>query len=148
MSIPKIKSSKFPVAPAGEHTFLVDAVDYVAEKNAVKVTYRLQDVDRRHTEYYRLDVDFQVTALGNMLRAAYNDDSIDDIDEDVLMGAIGRQFTGEIVHREWEAKTYAGINAFSYNPVVALQSFAKSLADIINDEEPNDEEPNDEEPVA
>ena len=135
MNIPKIKSSKFPVAPAGEHTFLVDAVDYVGEKNAVKVTYRLQDVGRKHTEYYRLDVDFQVTALGNMLRAAYNDDSIDDIDENILTSAIGRQFTGEIVHREWDSKTYAGIDAFSYNPVVALQSFAKSLADVIQDDD-------------
>jgi hypothetical protein len=71
-----------------------------------------------------------------MLRAAYNDASIDDIDEAILVGSIGRQFTGEIVHREWDSKTYAGIDAFSYNPVVALQSFVKSLADVINDEEP------------
>lgn len=135
MNIPQIKSSKFPVAPAGEHTFLVDSLGYVAEKNAIKVTYQLQNAGRKHTEYYRLNVDFQVTALGNMLRAAYNDESIDDIDEDILMGAIGRQFTGKIIHREWDSKTYAGIDAFSYTPVVALQSFAKSLADVINDDE-------------
>ena len=129
------------MAPAGEHTFIIESVDYIAEKNAVKVTYRLQNVDRKHTEYYRLDVDFQVNALGNMLRAAYNNSSIDDIDEDILMGAVGHQFTGDIVHREWNSNTYAGINAFSYGPIDEAVTFVKTIADVIHDEE-------DVEPVA
>ena len=135
MNIPNIKSSKFPVAPAGEDVFIIDSVDYVAEKKAIKVSFRMRNANRNHTEYYRIDVDFQVNALGNMLRAAYNDSSIDDINEGILRDAIGRQFTGEIVHREWNSNTYAGINAFSYAPVEALFTFAKTMEEVLNDEE-------------
>ena len=135
MKLPNIKSSKFSVAPKGEDILLVDAVSYSEEKNAVKVKYSMRNANRKHTEYYKLDVDFQVNALGNMLRAAYNDDSIDDIDEDILTGSIGRQVYGEIVHREWDGKTYAGIDAFSYAPVEELFSFVKDIKDVIHDEE-------------
>ena len=134
MKLPKIKSSKYPVAPAGEDILLVDSVEYIEEKNAVKVKYRLRNANRTHSEYYKLDVDFQVNALGNMLRAAYNDDSIDSITEELLTGAVGRQTKAEIVHREYEGKTYAGIDAFSYKPVIELCSFVKESNDVIHDE--------------
>ena len=136
MKCPNIKSSKFPVAPEGEDIFLVDSVEYVEAKNTIKVTFNMQRANRKHSEKYRLDVDFQVTALGNMLRAAYNDSSIDDINEDILTGAIGRQFTGDIVHREWNANTYAGINAFTYRPVEELSTFVKTIAEAIQDNDP------------
>ncbi|MBQ7884222.1 MAG: hypothetical protein IJ320_07700 [Phascolarctobacterium sp.] len=135
MKLPNIKSSRFSVAPKGEDILIVDSVSYIEEKNAVKVTYRMRNANRKHTEYYKLDVEFQVNALGNMLRAAYNDESIDDINEDILNGSVGRQVRGDIVHREWMGKTYAGIDAFSYAPVDELFSFAKSINDIIHDEE-------------
>ena len=134
MKLPHIKSSKFTVVPEGEDILLVDSVDYIEEKNAVKIKYRLRNADRKHTEYYKLDVDFQVNALGNMLRAAYNDDSIDGFNEDILVGVIGRQFKGEIFHREWEGRTYAGIEAFSYEPVIELCNFVKESNDVIHDE--------------
>lgn len=134
MNIPNIKSTKYSVAPAGKDVFMVDSVSFDSEKNAIKVTYRLLNADRKHTEPYRLDVDFQVKALGNMVRAAYDDKSIDDITGDILEGAIGRQFHGKITHREWEGNTYAGIDAFSYKPVTELYSFAKESV-AIQDEE-------------
>ena len=135
MEIPNIKSTKYSVIPAGKDVFMVDSVSFDPEKNAIKVTYRLLNADRKHTEPYRLDVDFQVKALGNMVRAAYDDKSIDDITGDILEGTIGRQFHGKITHREWNGNTYAGIDAFSYKPVKVLYSFAKEATDVIHDEE-------------
>lgn len=135
MNIPNFTSKKYSVAPAGEDILIIDRVEYIEDKNAVKVTYRMRKADRKHTEYYRLDVEFQVNALANMLRAAYNNESLEDFTEDILNDAVGRQVYGEIVHREWAGKTYAGINAFSYRPVEALFSFVKDIKDVIYDEE-------------
>ena len=138
-NFPSFKSAKYSVAPAGEDCFLIDSVDYIKEKNAIKVVFRMQKADRKHTEYYRLNVDFQVNALGNMLRAAYNNDTLEEFDEKILTGAVGRQFTGEIIHRTWDGNTYASINAFSYHPVETMFKFVKTMADVINDEDTEEE---------
>lgn len=135
MKKPSFKAPKFSVAPIGEDDFLIESVEYNAEKNAYKVKFRMREANRTHSENYRLDINFQVNALGNMLRAAYNDDSLEEFDETLLDGAVGRQFRGEIVHRTWDGNTYAGINGYSYKPVAALYSFVKASDDVIHDSE-------------
>lgn len=134
MTMPSFEYEKFPIAPAGEDVFMVDAVDYVEEKNAYKLTYRLLHTDIKHVEYYRRHVKFQTNALGNMLRAAYNNKTLKSFNASILIDSIGRQFKGKIVHREYEGNTYAGIDAFSYKPVTELYSFAKESV-AIQDEE-------------
>lgn len=136
MAMPTIKSAAYSVTPAGKDVFLVDSIEYIEEKDTFKVTYRLQKANRKHVEFYKHSVDYQINALGNMLRAAYNDDTMEVFDEAILTGAVGRQFTGNIDHNEWQGKKRATINAFSYRPVDELYCFSKSLSDVINDEEP------------
>ena len=141
MAMPTFTSTNSSITPAGIDTFLVDRVEYIEEKDTFKVTYRMQKANRKHVEFYKVSVDYQINALGSMLRAAYKDETMEVFDEAILTGAVGRQFIGNIDHNEWQGKKRATINAFSYRPVEALYCFAKSLAEIINDEEPNDEEP-------
>ena len=135
MTKPSFKAPKFSVAPAGDDDFLIESIEYNAEKNAYKVKYRMRKANRTYSENYRLDVDFQVNAFGNMLRAAYNDDSLEEFDETLLDGAVGRQFSGEIIHRKWDGNTYAGINGYSYKPVKTLYSFVTPITNVSQDED-------------
>ena len=138
--IPSFKSAKRTITPAGPDVFIIDDFEYIEEKNTIKVSYRLREANRKHVEPYRLDVDFQLNALGDMLRAAFNDDSIEEFDATILNKAIGRQFKGEIVHREFNGNKFARIDGFSYKPVNALYTYARTIGDVIRDD--------DDEPVA
>ena len=137
MNLPGFESTNSsPVTPKGKDVFLVDNVEYIEESDAYKLTYRMHKANRKHVEYYRRSVAFQINALGNMLRAAYKNNTLVKFTPAMLINAVGRQFEGEIVHSEWQGKKRANINAFSYKPVNALYSFVTENDDVILDGEP------------
>ena len=133
MTIPSFTAptQNYSVTPAGKDVFNVSKIDYIEEKNTVKITYNMLKANRNHSEFYNLDNKYQVNALGNMLRAAYQKPSLVEFDEALIYDSVGRQFEGKINHRKWEEKTYANIDAFSYKAVNELRSFAQDVDDEV-----------------
>lgn len=133
----------FPILEEGHYTFQITEVDYDETYGDMKITMETED-GKKHREQYRLlDTNGEpnegaLLAFSYMARAAMDDMTLDDIDEQELVGAT---FEADIEHTEATSKkgktnTYAHVKNISpvgktKPPQKTQKKASKGLADLL-----------------
>ena len=124
-------SKKYKLPSEGVDVFNISKIDYDPVKQSIKISFDALESHARITQFFKLGNDVAEKNLGALLRAAYDDNSLEEFDSDTVENAVGRQFEGQIIHREWNGSKFANLKPFSYEPVSEFHSFAVASEAIL-----------------